>query len=133
MENILEMNKPIAFLILLFVSYSSMGQKYDKSKHTIPDQQCCSCDFKPTDHRTQFYDKEKFAYRPYLSRDEVLSVLKPNMRTAMCGQDIQHAIVINSGGKLIPERAVIVGGENTLWGFVGGYADSNLVKIKLYE
>jgi hypothetical protein len=126
------MNKPITFLILLFVSCSAIGQRYDKSKHIIPDQRCC-CEYKLTDHRTQFYDKEKFVYRPYLGRDEVLNVLKPNMRTAMCGQDIQHAIVINSGGKLLPERGTIVGGENTLWGFVGGYADSNLVKIKPYE
>lgn len=115
-------------IILVFISSSAMGQKYIKESHHIPDQRC-SCDYKPTDARIMVYDDSNFVYRPYMSRDEVLRILKPNMRTGMCAQDFQHTIIVNTGGKLTA-RGVVEGGVNSNWGFIGGYADSNLVQIK---
>jgi hypothetical protein len=114
------MNKPITFLIFLFISYSAIGQKYDPAK--VTNWEAYSSDTTPKrrygmddyliDARTYFYIVDSFKYRPYASQYEVLGYLDlPKYRVG------DFEILIAEGK------------DTSIWRFLGGIDNRHLVKL----
>ena len=78
----------------------------------------------PTDGRTYKADTVNGLFRPYAGTSEVLSYL-PTGSQYRVGQ---FPIVVNIGGSL-QSNGSFIGGEITVWWFLKGQADSNLVRM----